>query len=407
MSGTGLSRPLVRPAFRRLAGGRTAAELGNAVAPVAIAFAVLDLTGSVVDIGIVVGARSLANVVLLLLGGVLADRLPRQAILQGAQFGAAASQALVAASVLLGFASVPLLVLLGVANGAAAALSLPAAASLTPKTVPAHLLAPANALLRLGVNGGRIIGVSVGGAVAAISGAGVALVVSAVSFAVAALFFRGVRLPHVAVPGRSRPLAEIREGWREFRSRRWVWVVVGQFMVINAVTAGALTVIGPVIADETIGRAAWGLALGAQTAGALVGGIVAARWQPKRALGFGVAIGILEALPLVVLSQPPSVLLLLAAMFVTGMALEQFGVAWEVSLQENVPEDKLARVYSYDMLGSFIALPVGEVAAGPLAEHLGIAPVLLGGAIAVLVVTGLALAVEDVRTLTRKTTADR
>lgn len=401
MSAPGLSRPLIHPAFRRLAGGRTAAEIGNAVAPVAIAFAVLDLTGSVVDIGIVVGARSLANVVLLLLGGMLADRLPRQVILQGAQLGAAVSQALVAASVLLGFASIPLLVLLGVGNGAAAAMSLPAAASLTPKTVPAPLLAPANALLRLGVNGGRITGVSAGGAVAATTGSGAALVLSAVSFAVAALFFRGVRLPHVAAPGRPRPFAEIREGWREFRSRRWVWAVVGQCMVVNAVMAGALTVIGPVIADETIGRAAWGLVLGAQTAGAFAGGIVAARWQPKRALGFGVAIGVVEVLPLIVLSQPPSVLLLLAAMFATGFALEQFAVAWEVSLQENIPEDKLARVYSYDMLGSFIALPVGEVAAGPLVERLGAAPVLLGGAVAVLVATGLALVVKDVRTLTR------
>ncbi|RKT88598.1 Predicted arabinose efflux permease, MFS family [Saccharopolyspora antimicrobica] len=405
MSSSGLSRPLAHRAFRLLAGGRTAAEFGNAVAPVVIAFAVLDLTGSVVDIGIVVGVRSLANVALLLLGGVLADRLPRSAILQGAQFGAAVSQALVAASVLFGFASIPLLVLLGAGNGAAAALSLPAAASLTPRTVPAHLLTQANALLRLGVNGGRITGVSVGGALAATSGSGAALVGNAVAFALAALFFRGVRLPHVALPGRARPLAEIREGWREFRSRRWVWVVVAQCMVINAVTAGALTVIGPVIADQTFGRAAWGLALAAQTAGAFAGGIVAARWQPKRALGFGVAVGMLEVLPLIVLSQPPSVLLLLPAMFVTGFALEQFAVAWEVSLQQNVPEDKLARVYSYDMLGSFIALPVGEVAAGPLAEGIGTAPVLLGGALAVLIVTGLALAVEDVRTLTRKAAA--
>ena len=65
----------------------------------------------------------------------------------------------------------------------------------------------------------------------------------------------------------------------------------------------------------------------------------------------------------------PDIGLLLLAGFMVGFALEQFAVAWETTMQEHVPADKLARVYSYDMLGSFVAMPIGQVAAGPLAER--------------------------------------
>jgi MFS family permease len=149
--------------FRWLAAARTTGYLGNAVAPLALAFAVLDLTGSVTDLGLVVGARSIANILLLLAGGVLADRLPRAWLLQGSSLAAAATTALLAVSVLAGFASVPLLAVIGLLNGAAAAIALPASASITPETVPADLLQPANAILRIGTNSAAVVGASAGG----------------------------------------------------------------------------------------------------------------------------------------------------------------------------------------------------------------------------------------------------
>ncbi|WP_024874778.1 MFS transporter [Saccharomonospora piscinae] len=388
--------------FRNLFVGRTAAETANVVAPVALAFAVLDLTGSPATLGLVVAARSAANVVLLLFGGVLADRLPRAVILQGTEVGAAASQAILAAAVLGDFASIPLLVALSVINGALAAISLPAAAAATPQTVPAPLLAPANALIRLGSNTGRITGAAAGGALVAGVGPGWAMAAVVVLFLLAALGYRGVRVPVARTGPAASPLADLRAGWREFTSRRWVWVVVAQFAVVNALIAGCVVVLGPVVADETFGRAAWGLVLAAQTAGAFVGGVLAARFQPRRALLIGVAVTAVEAVPLAILAGFPHVLPLTVAMFVSGLALEQFVVAWDVSLQENIPEGALARVYSYDMLGSFVALPAGEILAGPLAESVGAPATLLGGAALLLVVTGLALLSRDVRSLRRK-----
>jgi MFS family permease len=387
--------------FRRLLSGRTFGELGNAVAPVALAFAVLDRTGSVADLGIVVGARSVASVLLVLFGGMLADRLPRSVILQGTEIAAALTQASIAASVLCGFSSVPLLTALSMANGAVAAISLPAASSLTPQTVPETQLAQANAYVRIGANLGRFTGAALGGVLVAGRGSGWAIAANASLFLCAALSYRGIRGRLRMAPA-TRPLAELAEGWREFTSRTWIWVVVVQFCVVNAVNAGAMQVLGPQVADDTIGRPAWGFVLAAQTVGALTGGVLASRWQPRRALLIGVAVTLADAAPLALLAEAPLVFPLLAAAFVNGVAIELFTVAWDVSLQENVPPERLARVYSYDILGSIVFLPVGAIAAGPLATQFGIGHTLVGGAALIAMATLGALSSRDIRGLRRK-----
>lgn len=402
LTGKSSFTPLRQRDFRWLASGRLLTYFANAMAPIVLAFAVLDLTGSTTDLGLVVGARSLANVVLLLLGGVIADRVSRALVLQGSALLAAGVQAAIALSVLLEFTSIPLLVLLSVINGALSALSLPASAALTPQTVPADILRPANAMMRMGINLGMIIGSSLGGVLVAAVGPGWGLVGNSVAFLCAAVCFFRVRVPahRDADAERSHPLRELREGWREFTARTWVWMVALQFMVVNAVVAGGIQVLGPTVADSTFGRAGWGFVLAAQMLGAVVGGFIAARSRARHALRIGVAVVAFESLPLVVLAEAPGTVLLSLAMFVNGVALEQFGVAWDVSLQENIPADRLARVYSYDALASFIALPVGEVIAGPLAARMGLETTLLAGAALVTVVTAAALCGRDIRRLT-------
>ncbi|GAA1254524.1 MFS transporter [Kitasatospora nipponensis] len=407
--------PLRRRDFRFLATGRACAVLANSMAPVALSFAVLDLTGSLTDLGIVVGARSLANVAALLFGGVLADRVRRALILQGSAIGSALVQGVLALAVLGGFASMPLLVGLSLVNGVLAALSLPAAAALLPQTVPEGELQQANALARMGVNIGIIAGSSVGGLLAAAVGPGWALAVDSLGLLAAGLCYLAVRVAaptraaHAAepvAPGAPQvgaiagALAELREGWREFTSRSWVWVVVLQFMVVNAAVSGSVQVIGPGIADATMGRTAWGFALGAQMAGAAAAGLLLARWRVRRALLLGVLAVFFEALPVLTLAQSPGVLSLTVVMFVCGFAMEQFGVAWDLSLQQNVPADRLARVYSFDALGSFLALPLGEMTAGPLAQRFGARPTLLAATALIVLATAAALTNRSIRTLT-------
>jgi MFS family permease len=384
---------------------RTTSMLGNAVAPLALAFAVLDLTGSASALGVVVGVRSVSNVAFLLLGGVLADRIPRQRLLVWSSLAAGATQATVAALVLSGTASIPLLLALGVLNGAASGLAYPASAAVTPQTVPATVRQQANALLRMSTNSALIVGAAAGGGLVAVVGPGWGLAIDAGSFLVAGALFATVRIAPGTTPkpeARSSVLAELRDGWGEFTARTWVWVTVAAFMVTNAAFAGGQQILGPLIADRTFGRGGWGLVLAAETAGMLAGGVVALRWMPRRPILTGM-LWVLPTVPILLgLALAPYVLPLMAIGFFSGIGVEQFSVAWDTALQEHIPPERLARVYSYDMLGSLLAVPVGEIAVGPIAAHVGTRATLLGAAAVALVAVAAAVATPSVRKLRRR-----
>lgn len=403
--------PLAHGTFRWLLAARTTGVLGNAVAPIALAFAVLDLTGSAADLGLVVASRSVANVLVLLFGGVIADRLRRDVVLVGTSLAAAGTQAVVASLVITGSATIPLLVVLSVLNGAVAAVSLPAAAALVPETVPAALLRPANALLRLGLNGGSVVGASAGAGIVAVVGPGWGLVIDAAGFALAGVLYSRLRLPirrGTPSPAGEGPgsgsgssvVADLREGWHEFTRRSWVWTVVAQFAVLNAAFVGATTVLGPVVADGSFGRAAWGLVVAAQTVGLGVGAVVAMRWRPRHGLAVGVGLMAVTAVPVATLGLAPVVPALVVAFLLGGVALEIFAISWDQSLQSHVPRASLARVYSYDMVGSFVAVPLGEVFAGPAAHQFGTRPTLLVCAAIIVAATLAAVSTPGVRRLT-------
>lgn len=370
MAETGAFAPLRYPPFRWLVSGRLITMLGNAVAPIALAFAVLDLTGSVRDLGLVVGVRSLANVVCVLFGGVVADRLPRQVVMVVSSLLAALSQASIAVLVLTGRASIGSMATIAAINGVVSAFAFPAASALIAQTVPDGIRRQANALNRLGINASLIVGAAVGGLLVAAVGPGWGLAVDALTFALAGVLFTQVKVTMVrdaSAPGSSL-LADLLVGWREFAARTWLWVVVLAYLFINAAWSGALGVLGPAIADDTIGRPAWGLVLAAETAGMVVGGLIALKLKVRRLLLFG-AVTTFGMVPLLVtLGVAPWFWLLAIMAVLSGVAVEQFGIAWETTMQDHVPADKLARVYSYDMLGSIIAMPLGQVVAGPIAQ---------------------------------------
>lgn len=399
--------PLAHPAFRWLFAGRLATVIGNAMAPIALAFAVLDLTSSVTSLGLVVAARSVTNVVFLLWGGVVADRLPRHLVLAGSCAVSFASQALIAALVLTGTVSLPWFIVLSAVNGMSSAFAFPASAALLPQTVPADLRQRANALLRLGLNTGNIGGASLGGLLIAFTGPGWGLAVDALSFVLAGVFFAFVRVPAARVAADHKPsvFSELKVGWTEFVARQWVWVVVVAFTFVNAAYAGGVFILGPVLADSTFGREVWGLVLAAQTAGMVAGAFVAMRLKARRLLLVGVAcVGTFVSLPLAMVLHPEPWALVLAA-FVCGLGMEQFGVAWETSLQHHVPEDKLARVYSYDMLGSFVAIPLAQLAIGPVSHAFGTSAALLGCAAIYVLATAGMLASRSVRTVVNEPVA--
>ena len=392
-------RPLTFLPFRLLLTGRLADSLAHAIAPIALAFAVLDLGGGPTELGIVLASRAIPTVVLILFGGVIADRLPRHVVLLVANLFGAATQFLVAVLLLAGTAEIWMIAVIEVANGATGAFLFPAASGLTSQTVPADQLQPANALLRLGHNGSFITGAAAGGILVAVVGSGWAFALDGVLYVVAAALLSRIRLPRTERVPAGSMVAELREGWSEFSRRTWLWVIVVAFAFINAATAAGFSTLGPIVADESIGRTAWGFVVAAQAAGMMLGGLLALRARWRRPLLVGTAFVALDAPLMLVLGLEPQVLLLVLAGILSGIGLEVFQVGWDVSVQSNVPEDKLSRVYAYDWFGSLLFIPVGQVLAGPLAAGVGVDTTIASSGVVVLMATAAALMVPAVRNL--------
>ena len=366
--------------FTLLFGARLTDTAGNAIAPVALAFAVLDVTGSAADIGLVVGARSLALAVLLLLGGVLADRWPRSLVLVWSNVLSAATQAAIATLVLTDQADIGLLVGLSLVNGGAAAVSFPAAGALIADTVPRQLLQRANATVGSGTTMVNLGGLVMGAALVAAVGPGWGLAVDAASFLLTAALFSRLRVSE-SKRSRGPMLGELREGWTTFVRLPWIWTTVLAFMVVNAVYSGAIAVLGPAIADDGIGRARWGWVLAAQAAGVLATTLALTRTNRPLRLRPGVAIAALSAPWILMLGLSPTLVPLMVTAFAAGIGFGYFDVTWDTNLQSNIAGEQLARVYSFDMTGSILALPIGQVAMGPVAVAVGRTPTLVGAAL--------------------------
>lgn len=364
--------PLAHPDYRFLVSGATVSALGNAITPVALAFAVLDLGGSATDLGLVVAAFVTADVLTVLVGGVLGDRLPRQLMLQGSAAAAAVSQAFVAVALIGGWASIPLLAVGGVVNGCLGALSGPSSSALTRQTVPPDELPRAVAVRRLAQNAAMVIGFSAAGSLVAAFGSGWAVAVDAATFAVAAMCFGLIRVPPLlAVEKAPSLLGDLAAGFGEVFRHTWLWLLVGQALLYHLVYGGVQGVLGPIVVGESLGRSAWGWALGALMLGFIIGGLLTLRWRPRHGLFVGTALlALTAAFPLAMALSDHLPLLLLGA-FLHGFGLEIFSVNWDLSIQQNVAEDKLARVYSFDIVGSYVARPLGLAVTGPIASAVG------------------------------------
>ena len=374
--------------------------LGSAMAPVALAFAVLRLTHSTSDLGIVLAARGVSVVVFLLLGGVISDRLPRPAVMVGSSVLAGLSQSAAAALLLTGSAHVAALAALQVVNGATSAFSVPSTSAVVPQTVPARLLRPANAVVRLGSNAAAIAGAALGGVVVAVFGPGWGIAGDAASFFVAAAAFAGLRVAAVNSASGSSMIGELADGWREFWARTWLWVVVVQFAFINMAYGGAFNVLGPVVAEQRLGgAAAWGIIVAAQGAGLIIGGVVSARYRARRPLLAGNTALLLQLPMLGLLAVAAPVPLVAVAAMLAGMGMEIFAVRWITTMHEQVPAGLQSRLFAYDALGSFVFIPVGQALAGPVQGLTGTGGAIWAGTAVIAFAVLAVLFVPPVRSL--------
>jgi MFS family permease len=377
------------------------------MAPIALAFAVLHISDSASALGIVLAARMVPNVIFLAVGGVVADRLPRHLVLVSTNLVAGASQAFAAVLLISGEAQVWHLVILEAINGAAFAMFYPADTAVVPITVPEARIQEANALLRLGTNATMIVGAAAAGALVAAVNPGWTIAVDAGTFFVAAFLMAGMRGIRAAAEAGSSFIADLKEGWSEFTAHRWLWTIVIQFTVMLVGFFGAFMVLGPLVAERDFnGASSWAAILAAQSAGLLVGGGVALRWRPERPILAGTIAVFGNALPIAALALGAPLGVVVAAAAVNGLGMELFGVYWYTALHEHVAPEALSRVSAYDALGSVALSPVGLVAAGPVAERIGVDATLWVGVGLIVVPTALVLLVPEVRTLRSRHTSE-
>jgi predicted MFS family arabinose efflux permease len=394
---------LANPQFRLLFLARTTSLFGDAFAPIALAFAVLEVGGSASDLGLVLAATTLPRAAFMLFGGVVGDRLRRDRLLVATDAVQALAQAVVGVLLVTGHASVWEIAAIQAVRGTASAFFYPAATGLLPQLVPRSMLQQANALLGMSMSTTAILGVAAGGAIVAVVGPGTALLVDAATFAASGLFVLGLRLPPAArtvvTPGLWHELVE---GWREFTRRAWLWKTVVYFAVFNAAVLAPYLVLGPFVAESSLeGAAAWAAIVTAAAGGGLLGSWVALRVRPQRPLraGFVAVLGMAPAFALLAVAAPTVVVTAAAAFW--GFGLQFFSVLWETALQEHVPGEALSRVAAYDWLVTLTCAPLGLVLVGPIAALFSVSATLWGSATVLVAATLAMLAMPDVRGLER------
>lgn len=394
--------PLASRDFRWLVSGIAVSGLGSAMTPVALAFAVLHLGGSATQLGIVVAAFSLAEVVTMLYGGVLGDRLPRQLLMQGSAAATCVSQAICAAVLITDHGSILFLTLIGVLNGCLGAIAQPASNAMTRFTVTEAQLPRAVILRSLAQQSSYAVGFALAGIVVATSGPGWAIAVDAVTYGLAAGCFALIRTEAPTTAGGAPVLAELAEGAREVLRHTWLWLLIGQALLYHLCFGGAQGVLGPIVVGETWSEEAWGWAMAALMAGFVVGGLIALRWRPTHLLLWGVVLLSLTAAFPLAMALADQLWLVLAGALAHGIGLQLFSVSWDLAIQENVDPDKLSRVYAFDMVGSFVCRPLGLALTGPVAAVVGTERWLVVVAAIMAVSSLAALASPSVRGLTRR-----
>ena len=387
--------------FRNVFVAQSVSVFGDGVTPVALTFAVLSLTGSATDLGIVLAAQSLPLAALALVGGVWADRLPRAAMMVASDLVRAAVQTVTAVLLLTGAAQIWQLALLAAVHGAAEAFFRPAAGALLPQIVPPRRLQSANALMGMSDNFGWMVGPAVAGTLVALIGAGGAIAIDGATFLVSAAFLAKLHVPAVARGDESRSFTrELRRGWQEVRSRPWLWAMLLRACLVLCIVIAPFQVLGPLgLVAQGHSAAAWGWIQAIFSAGMLGGAAIALRYTPGRPMVVVCLTGTTAVAAPLTLALGGGALALGAVYGVRGIAVGLLVAVWNTTLQTHVEGEALGRVTAWDWMSSLALWPAGLALAGPLAQAFGVTALCWASAGLGLVASLWVLLVKDVRRL--------
>jgi MFS family permease len=368
-----VSGPLRLPAFRLLFAARAISYVGTYLAPIAVAFAILDNGGGATAVGLAFAAWTLAQVAMLVLGGVVGDRVPRRLVMVGSDLASTAVRTTMGVLLVSGHAEVWQLIALQACGGAAVAFYSPASYGLVREVVPEDELQPANGLLAIARYAAFPLGAATGGAIVALVGPGAALFFDAGTYATSALLLSRIHVESIARAGAGF-IKELREGWSAFVEQTWVWVLVVYVSLYFLITYAPFFVLGPYVAKHSLdGARSWAFVVAGEGIGSLLGGITGIRWRPRgRPMVTTGLLLMITAVQDLLLAFHPSTLPLALAATGSGFAFALGSVVWDTTLQRKVPAEKLARVASYAWMGAMVFLPAGYALAGPIAMAIGI-----------------------------------
>jgi len=394
--------PLRSRAFRLLWLGQSVSVIGDGLVIVAIGLVVTRLTGDPGDVGLVLAGYSVPLVLLVLLGGVIADRLPRQAVMVVTDTLRAVAHLTLALLIATGWVRIWQMVVIGVVFGASQAFFQPAYTGLVPQTVPEPDIQAAQALGGISRELASFVSPALATVLVFTVGGAAAFGLDGVTFAVSALTLLWVRPRARGVPRqRSGLLRELREGWTALRERAWVWATIAAFSLAILVALGPFFVLGPTVSRQVYGTdAVYGVASAMWGIGTVTGTVAGGNWRPRRPMFVGLLAGAFwpAQIALFALGSPPAVLY--GVTVLTGVGLGLFDVWWQTALAQRIPASLLSRVSAWDWMGSLALLPLGYLLAGPVAAALGGVRVLFGGGVLGTAVLLLALVPASTRRLT-------
>jgi MFS family permease len=415
--------------FRYLWLAQSSSVIGDCIVIVALALFVIELTGSATDLGLVLAASSLPLVAFLLIGGVWADRLPRHRVMVVTDLVRFSLHALLAVLIFSSAVRIWQLIAIEALFGTAEAFFRPAANGLLPQTVPEAEIQQAQGLSSLSNNIGEFAGPALATALVLGLGAGWAFALDAATFLLSAALLSRVRprrreivpsllaepapspaplaepspgLPPEGAPAPAGVWADIRDGFREVRSRDWVWATLAAFCVALFTGLAPWFVLGPLVAREQYGEiGVYGIVSAVLGIGTIAGSLLGIGWRPRFPIRAAMLAIILWPAAAVLYAIGATLWLVVPAMLIGGGGIALFDVWWTTALAERIPADKLSRVSSYDWMVSLALLPLGYVLAGPLASALGSVDVLLGGSVLAAIALALGLLPRQTRMLER------
>jgi len=360
---------------KRLFLARFISNFGNGMGPIALAFGILALpNGSANMLGLVLGVTTVLFLIMLPFGGVIADKYGRARMVGLTDM--AAGLVLFIQVFYFANGNVPIAVLL-ITNGFFGlmwGIFWPAFSGLMPAVLPEAGLQKGNALNAFMTNAGVILGAAAAGLLIDIFGVAFTLAIDAASFFISGLMIFTFRhLTPRAQHTENTMLDDLLHGWKVFLSFRWIVIIVGAFSFIVMCWAAAENVLGPLIALEHFnGPKSWSFVITAESAGLIVGSIIAIKVKPKYPLRFLMLSSFTITFYIWSLAKPQSLLMIAFGAFLFGITLDLWGTLWNTALQRKVPRDSLSRVSSFDAMGSMMFRPIGLAIAAPLSTLLGI-----------------------------------